>query len=156
MRRAYAGRERPGRANDKPNATRYQPGQNKENNKNKHGGNKGAGKKPSKKFDKQCINCDSKEHYTKDCTKPRVTCDHPMCEGNHLRKFCWWRHPELIKNDDLRATFKEKIAKYEREKGGGNKTYTARRGKATALSFTTSRRTSRQKSSELKPRKAYM
>ena len=35
-----------------------------------------------------------------------------MCKGNHLDKFCFWRHPELIKNPDLRAAQQARIDKY--------------------------------------------
>ena len=35
-----------------------------------------------------------------------------MCKGNHLDKYCFWQHPELIKNPTLRASQQAAINKY--------------------------------------------
>ena len=119
--------------------------QGKQNNYKKSSGGNDKNKGSDRVKTKKCLNCKSTNHFTNECDKPMVTCSHPQCEGNHLEEFCWWRHPELIRNKDLREKREEMIAKYKREKGAKAHKLTTRGSKSSASMFCITTKRSNEK-----------
>ena len=63
-----------------------------------------------------CVRCGEHGHMRKDCTKPVTRCTHPACGQDHLRKFCFWEHPERIQNASMRRMWEQRIAKHNKGK----------------------------------------
>jgi hypothetical protein len=73
------------------------------------------GDKPATHRELVCVGCGAvNSHRLADCPKPRPKCSHPACGGQHLDRFCFWRHPELIRNPEMRQRQIDKIKAYER------------------------------------------
>ena len=62
--------------------------------------------------DVTCVNCGKKGHYLKDCPRPPVKCSHPACGKQHLDKFCYWQHPELLQNPSRKADMMKRIKEH--------------------------------------------
>ena len=73
-----------------------------------------------RKEKRQCVQCASWDHVLRECPGPVVKCDHPACGQQHMREFCWFDNPHLIKSQPLREKFEVKIRNWKREQGNAS------------------------------------
>jgi hypothetical protein len=63
---------------------------------------------PRQSKDFPCINCGVNGHLSKECKEPPANCGFGLCAEkglHHLKRFCFYQHPELITNPAMRDRF---------------------------------------------------